>query len=81
ARAAGGGALRGGPDLLGLEDSSAGRRAPAAVAFLDAITAARDRGAAVIWFVRHAATWADYRSAVNVHLRLLDEGLFPVRGV
>lgn len=73
-------AFLGRPDLLVLEDISDLLPADATVAFLEAVTAARDRGAAVIWFVRHAATWADYRSAVNVHLRLLDEGLFPVRG-
>lgn len=74
-------AFLGRPDLLVLEDISDMLPPDAAVAFLEEITAARDRGAAVMWFARHAATWADYRPAVNVHLRLLDEGLFPVRGV
>ncbi|GBQ28021.1 ABC transporter ATP-binding protein [Gluconacetobacter sacchari] len=74
-------AFLGRPDLLMLEDVSDMLPPDATVALLEAITAARDRGAAVMWFARHGATWAEYRPAVNVHLRLLDEGLFPVRGV
>jgi phospholipid/cholesterol/gamma-HCH transport system ATP-binding protein len=74
-------AFLGRPDLLLLEDQSDTLPQDATIPFLEAITAARDRGAAIVWFVRDAATWAGYRQAVNVHLRLLDEGLFPMRGV
>ncbi|MBB2155956.1 ABC transporter ATP-binding protein [Gluconacetobacter diazotrophicus] len=74
-------AFLGRPDLLLLEDQSDTLPQDAHLAFLEAMTGARDRGAAIMWFVRNAATWADYRQAVNVHLRLLDEGLFPMRGV
>ncbi|GBQ81410.1 ABC transporter ATP-binding protein [Gluconacetobacter johannae DSM 13595] len=74
-------AFLGRPDLLLLEDVSDTLPPDAMLPFLEAVTAARDRGAAVVWFARNAAVWHEYRKAVNVHLRLLDEGLFVMRGV
>ncbi|WP_342628695.1 ABC transporter ATP-binding protein [Nguyenibacter vanlangensis] len=72
-------AFLGRPDLLLLEDVSDTLPPDAAPAFFAAVTAARDRGASVLWFARDAAAWRDYRRAVSAQMRLLDEGLFPIR--
>ncbi|GAN88144.1 ABC transporter ATP-binding protein [Komagataeibacter intermedius] len=74
-------AFVGRPDLLVLEDISDTLPEENILPFLEMMTAARDRGCGVLWFVRSAAAWHEYRKAVNIHMRLLDEGLFPMRVV
>ncbi|POF63995.1 ABC transporter ATP-binding protein [Novacetimonas maltaceti] len=72
-------AFMGRPDLLVLEDISDMLPAEMVLPFLETLTAARDRGCGVVWLARHASSWSVYRKAVNIHMRLLDEGLFPMR--
>ncbi|MEZ7136503.1 ABC transporter ATP-binding protein [Komagataeibacter sp. SM21] len=72
-------AFLGRPDLLVLEDISDVLPEENVLPFFEMMTAARDRGCGVLWFVRSAVAWREYRKAVNLHMRLLDEGLFPMR--
>ena len=74
-------AFVGRPDLLVLEDISDTLPEENILPFFEMMTTARDRGCGVLWFVRSAAAWHEYRKAVNIHMRLLDEGLFPMRVV
>ncbi|WP_025813414.1 P-loop NTPase family protein [Komagataeibacter kakiaceti] len=74
-------AFLGRPELLVLEDISDTLPEESVLPFFETITAARDRGCGVLWFVRSTAAWREYRKAVNLHMRLLDEGLFPMRVV
>ncbi|QIP34961.1 ABC transporter ATP-binding protein [Komagataeibacter rhaeticus] len=74
-------AFMGRPALLVLEDISDMLPEETVLPFLEMLTAARDRGCGVLWLVRSGAAWHDYRKAVNIHMRLLDEGLFSMRVV
>ncbi|NHN84353.1 ABC transporter ATP-binding protein [Acetobacter musti] len=72
-------AFLGSPDLLLLEDPLDGGMVDLSVPFLESLTAARDRGAAALWFVRDASTWQPYRETVSAQWRLADDGLITVR--
>lgn len=73
-------AFLGEPDLLLLEEPVGTDNPDLMSAFLAALTRARDAGTAVIWFARDEVVWQPYRDQATHCLRLLDEGLFPMRG-
>lgn len=69
-------AFLGDPDLLLLESPlHEGRLTELAPALLDAIAAARSRGAACIWLSRSGVVWHDPRMRPTRRLRLSDAGL------
>lgn len=73
-------AFLGEPALLILEDPVEVDMTDLLTPFLGMLTQARDRGAAVLWITRSAALWGGYRDAATSRYRLIDEGLFPMRG-
>lgn len=72
-------AFLGEPALLLLESPLQARFGDLAVPLLDALTAARQRGAAAIWLTGSDYVWRDRSAPVTHRLRLRDYGLFPVR--
>lgn len=73
-------AFLGDPQLLLLENPLADAPAPLVNAFFSALTEARERGCAVVWFAPEAADWRGYGADAAARLRLYDDGLFPMRG-
>ncbi|WP_025885627.1 P-loop NTPase family protein [Asaia prunellae] len=74
-------AFMGEPRLLLLEDPVDLETADMMTAFLAELTAARERGCGVIWFSREPDLWRGYNAAGTQRLRLLDEGLMPMKQV
>ena len=72
-------AFLGEPALLLLESPLQARFPDLAVPLLEALTAARQRGAAAIWLTGSDHVWRDRSAPVTHRLRLRDYGLFPVR--
>jgi phospholipid/cholesterol/gamma-HCH transport system ATP-binding protein len=68
-------ALLGEPALLLLESPLQGRFAELAAPLLDALTAARQNGAAAIWLTSSDLVWPDRSLPVTQRLRLRDYGL------
>jgi len=72
-------AFLGEPALLLLESPLQARFADLAAPVLEALTAARQKGSAVIWLTSSDHVWRDQSAPVTHRLRLRDYGLFPVR--
>lgn len=72
-------AFLGEPALLLLESPLQGRFADLAVPLLDALTTARQNGAAAIWLTGSDLVWHDRSAPVTHRLRLRDHGLVPAR--
>lgn len=72
-------AFMGSPDLLLLENPFETVSSDLTFPFLEALTEARDQGAAALWFVRDPSVWQPYRSSVSGQWRLADDGLITVR--
>lgn len=73
-------AFLGSPALLILEDPVEAEMRDLMDPFLVELTQARDRGAAVIWLAHSAAAWSVYNDPTVARYRLIDEGLYPMRG-
>jgi len=73
-------AFLGEPSLLLLEEPVHEQPLDLYQAFLEVMTNARDRGAAVIWFASDPAVWRGYCGATTRRLRLIEEGLFSMKG-
>jgi phospholipid/cholesterol/gamma-HCH transport system ATP-binding protein len=71
-------AFLGDPELILLENPVQGRFISLIAPLLNALAAARDRGAAAIWFTRSNVVWRDPSFPVTHRLRLGDRGLLPV---
>jgi phospholipid/cholesterol/gamma-HCH transport system ATP-binding protein len=71
-------AFLGDPELILLESPVQGRFIGLIVPLLNALAAARDRGAAAIWFTRSDVVWGDPSFPVTHRLRLGERGLFSV---
>ena len=71
-------AFLGDPELLLLESPVQGRFNNLIAPLLDALAAARDRGAAAIWFTRSDLVWRDPSFPATHRLRLSEYGLVPV---
>jgi phospholipid/cholesterol/gamma-HCH transport system ATP-binding protein len=71
-------AFLGDPELILLENPVQGRFTGLIAPLLNALAAARDRGAAAIWFTRSNVVWRDPSFPVTYRLRLGERGLFPV---
>jgi|SRR5882724_1686316 len=72
-------AFLGEPPLLLLESPLQGRFADLAVPLLEALTAARQKGAAAVWLTSSDVVWRDRSVPVTHRLRLLDYGLITAR--
>jgi predicted ABC-type transport system involved in lysophospholipase L1 biosynthesis ATPase subunit len=72
-------AFLGEPALLLLDSPLQGRFADLAVPLLEALTSARQRGAAAIWLTGSDLVWRDSSVPVTHRLRLRDYGLVPAR--
>jgi phospholipid/cholesterol/gamma-HCH transport system ATP-binding protein len=77
ARAACARAFLGDPELILLESPVQGRFISLIVPLLNALAAARDRGAAAIWFTRSDIVWRDSSFPATHRLRLGERGLLP----
>jgi phospholipid/cholesterol/gamma-HCH transport system ATP-binding protein len=73
-------AFLGDPELILLETPVQGRFISLIAPLLNALAAARDRGAAAIWFTRSNVVWRDPTFPVTHRLRLGERGLLPVAG-
>ena len=71
-------AFLGDPELILLESPVQGRFITLIAPLLNALAAARDRGAAAIWFTRSDVVWRDPSFPVTHRLRLGERGLLPV---
>ena len=71
-------AFLGDPKLILLESPVQGRFNSLIAPLLDALAAARDRGAAAIWFTRSDLVWNDLSFPATHRLRLGERGLVPV---
>ena len=71
-------AFLGDPELILLDSPVQGRFISLIVPLLNALAAARDRGAAAIWFTRSDVVWDDPSFPATHRLRLGERGLFPV---
>ena len=71
-------AFLGDPELILLESPVQGRFNSLIAPLLDALAAARDRGAAAIWFTRSDLVWHDPSFPATHRLRLGEHGLVPV---
>ena len=71
-------AFLGDPKLILLESPVQGRFNSLIAPLLDALAAARDRGAAAIWFTRSDLVWHDLSFPATHRLRLGERGLVPV---
>ena len=71
-------AFLGDPELILLESPVQGRFNSLIAPLLDALAAARDRGAAAIWFTRSDLVWHDLSFPATHRLRLGERGLVPV---
>ena len=71
-------AFLGDPELILLESPVQGRFNSLIAPVLDALAAARDRGAAAIWFTRSDLVWHDLSFPATHRLRLGERGLVPV---
>ena len=71
-------AFLGDPELLLLESPVQGRFNNLIAPLLDALAAARDRGAAAIWFTRSDLVWRDPSFPATQRLWLSEYGLVPV---
>ncbi|MXV44491.1 ABC transporter ATP-binding protein [Saccharibacter sp. 17.LH.SD] len=74
-------AFLGGPDLLLLEDPVALDPKELYEAFLSELTAAREKGCAVLWLASDRSVWRDYWQDGMQIFRLGDDGLIDMRGV
>nr|WP_194299776.1 ABC transporter ATP-binding protein [Acetobacter conturbans] len=72
-------AFLGQPQMMLIEDPLETSPVDLSQPFFECLTAARDRGAAVVWFVRDSSVWQPYRKAVSALWRLADDGLLTVR--
>jgi phospholipid/cholesterol/gamma-HCH transport system ATP-binding protein len=72
-------AFLGEPALLLLESPLQGRFTDLAVPTLEALTSARQKGAAAIWLTGSDLVWRDRSVPVTHRLRLRDYGLIPAR--
>src|ERR1700751_5300394 len=70
-------ALLGDPALVLLESPVQGRFTTLLPPLLNALAAARDRGAAAIWFTRSDLVWRDSSVPATLRLRLNERGLVP----
>ena len=70
-------ALLGDPELILLESPVQGRFISLIVPLLNALAAARDRGAAAIWLTRSDVVWRDPSFPATHRLRLGGRGLLP----
>src|SRR6201993_2894531 len=77
ARAACVGTFLGGPPLVLLESPVQGRFTTLLPPLLNAVAAARDRGAAAVWFTRSDLVWRDSSVPATMRLRLDEGGLVP----
>jgi phospholipid/cholesterol/gamma-HCH transport system ATP-binding protein len=66
------------PELILLESPVQGRFISLIVPLLNALAAARDRGAAAIWFTRSDVVWRDPSFPATHRLRLGERELLPV---
>lgn len=71
-------AFLGDPELILLESPVQGRFITLIAPLLNALAAARDRGAAAIWFTRSDLVWNDLSFPATHRLRLGERGLVPV---
>ena len=71
-------AFFGDPELILLESPVQGRFITLIAPLLNALAAARDRGAAAIWFTRSDLVWNDLSFPATHRLRLGERGLVPV---
>ena len=72
-------AFLGDPALLLLESPLQGRFTDLMAPLVEALTAARQNGAAAIWLSGNDAVWRDRSLPVSHRLRLRDYGLIPAR--
>lgn len=72
-------AFLGDPMLVLLESPVQGRFTSLVPPLLDALAAARDRGAAAIWFTRSDLVWRDLSFPATMRMRLGERGLVPVQ--
>jgi phospholipid/cholesterol/gamma-HCH transport system ATP-binding protein len=72
-------AFLGEPSLLLLESPVGGRFADLLMPLLNAVAAARSRGAAVVWLSRSDLVWRDQSIPADQRWRLGDHRLMPVR--
>jgi phospholipid/cholesterol/gamma-HCH transport system ATP-binding protein len=77
ARAACARAFLGDPALVLLESPVQGRFTNLMPPLLNALAAARDRGAAAVWFTRSDLVWRDPSVPATMRLRLGERGLLP----
>ena len=70
-------AFLGDPALVLLESPVQGRFTNLMPPLLNALAAARDRGAAAVWFTRHDLVWRDPSIPATMRLRLGERGLVP----
>ena len=70
-------AFLGDPLLVLLENPVQGRFTTLLLALLDALAAARDRGAAAVWFTGSDLVWRDPSIPATTRLRLAERGLLP----
>jgi len=70
-------ALLGDPALVLLESPVQGRFTNLMPPLLNALAAARDRGAAAVWFTRSDLVWRDSSVPATMRLRLGERGLVP----
>jgi phospholipid/cholesterol/gamma-HCH transport system ATP-binding protein len=72
-------AFLGEPALLLLESPMQGQYADLKTPILEAIAAARGRGAAVIWLTHYGLVWGDRVFPADRRFRLYEHGLVPAR--
>ena len=72
-------AFLGEPALLLLESPLQGRFADLMVPLIEALTSARQNGAAAIWLSSNDLVWRDRSIPVSHRLRLREYGLIPAR--
>jgi len=70
-------AFLGDPALVLLESPVQGRFTTLLPPLLNAVAAARDRGAAAVWFTRSDLVWRDSSVPATMRLRLGERGLVP----
>jgi phospholipid/cholesterol/gamma-HCH transport system ATP-binding protein len=74
-------AFLGAPSLIVVESQPGGLGDGLLAPLVNAMRAARDRGAAVLWFVQDAGLYEDRSLPATGRLRLLGDALVPLEGV